>query len=313
MKIFLAGSTGVIGRNLVSPLIQGGHQVVALIRNASKAREVEAMGATATVADALDSPALIAAVAKAQPEVIIHQLTALTGVGNFKKLDEELAPTNRLRTEGTDSLLEAARAAGTRRFIAQSFCGWTYAREGGTVKTEEDPLDPSPPEAFRNTLAAIRHLEQAVGNAGHVEGIILRYGFFYGPGTSIARDGSIVGLIRDHKLPIVGDGGGIWSFLHIHDAVAATVASLMEGPPGLYNVVDDDPAPVSTWLPALAEAVGARAPGKVPLWLARFAIGDAGVSAMTQNRGASNAKAKRLLHWRPIYSSWRQGFAEGLG
>jgi nucleoside-diphosphate-sugar epimerase len=313
MRVFVAGSTGVVGRSLVPGLVEGGHEVVALVRNEPKAREIEAMRAKATIADPLDRKSLTAAMTQARPEAIIHQLTALTGVGNFKKLDEELALTNRLRTESTDILIEAARLAGARRLIAQSFCGWTYEREGGPAKAEEDPLDPAPAASFTRTLAAIRHLEEAVISAGPVEGVALRYGWFYGPGTSIARDGAIVEMIRARQIPIVGEGEGIWSFIHIHDAVSATLAALTRGAPGLYNVVDDEPAPVSTWLPALADAVGAPRPRKLPVWLARFAIGEGGVSMMTRNRGASNAKARRLLDWQPFYPSWRRGFVEGLG
>jgi nucleoside-diphosphate-sugar epimerase len=256
---------------------------------------------------------LTAAIRRAEPEVIIHQLTALAGAANFKKLDEEFALTNRFRTEVTDTMLAAARLVGVRRFIAQSFCGWPFAPEGGPVKTEEDPLDPNPPASFKKVLAAIRYLEDAVRRTTDVQALALRYGFFYGPGTGIAKDGLVVELVRKRRLPIVGNGAGIWSFIHISDVARATVAAIPHGAPGIYNVVDDEPSPVSTWLPALAEAVGAKPPYKVPVWIGKLTIGDGGVSMMTKIRGGSNAKAKRELGWQPSYTSWRRGFVEGLG
>lgn len=313
MKVFVAGGTGAIGRVLIPLLLEGKHEVVALSRSPHKARELEALGAKAIVADALDKDGLAAAIKKAEPEVIIHQLTALSGVADFRRLDKDFALTNRLRTEATDTLLAAARQVGARQFIAQSFCGWPFAREGGPVKTEEDPLDPDPPASFRETLAAIRYLEERVRGATDLEALALRYGFFYGPGTSIAKDGEIVKLVCKRSIPLVGDGGGIWSFTHIQDAARATVAAVSGGGSGIYNVVDDEPAPVSAWLPFLAKAVGAPPPRKVPTWLARLLIGEGGVAMMTQIRGASNAKAKRVLGWQPLYSSWRQGFLQGLG
>jgi nucleoside-diphosphate-sugar epimerase len=312
MRVFVAGSTGAIGRRLVPLLLESGHEVVALVRTPSKTREVEAVGAKAVVADALDRNALTAAIRSAEPEVIVHQLTALTGVASFRKLDEEFALTNRLRVETTATMLAAGRLVGARRFIAQSFCGWSFARVGGPIKTEEDPLDPAPPASFRKTLEAIRSLEQTVRGATDMDALALRYGFFYGPGTSIAKDGAVVDLVRKRRIPVVGDGGGIWSFVHIEDAARATVAAVSHGAPGIYNVVDDEPAPVSTWLPFLARTVGAKAPRNVPAWLARLLIGEGGVSMMTQIRGASNSKARRELAWEPIFSSWRRGFVEGL-
>ncbi|HEV8337145.1 MAG TPA: NAD(P)-dependent oxidoreductase [Candidatus Polarisedimenticolia bacterium] len=313
MRIFVAGSTGVAGRALVPLLLENGHDVVALVRFAPKARDLEAMGATIALGDALDKAELTQAIRKAEPEVILNELTSLAGAGDFRRLDEEFALTNRLRTEATDTMLAAARLVGARRFVAQSFCGWPFAREGGPVKTEEDPLDTDPPAHFGKTLAAIRYLEDAVRAAEDVEALALRYGFFYGPGTAIARDGLIADLVRNRKIPIVGDGGGIWSFVHIDDAARATLEAISHGKPGIYNVVDDEPAAVSTWLPALAEAVGAPPPRKMPIWLARMAIGDGGVSLMTEARGGSNAKAKRELEWQLAYPSWRRGFVEGLG
>jgi nucleoside-diphosphate-sugar epimerase len=309
----VAGGTGAIGRHLLPQLVADGHDVVALVRAAHKTGEVEAAGAQAVVADALDQDDLTNAVARVRPNVIIHQLTAIPAALDFKTLDEAFALTNRLRTETTDTLLAAGRRAGARRFIAQSFCGWPFARVGGPVKTEEDPLDPNPPAAFSRTLAAIRYLEDAVRRAEGLEALALRYGFFYGPGTSIADDGSVVEVVRRRRLPIVGDGGGIWSFIHIGDAARATAAAISRGAPGVYNVVDDDPAPVSAWLPALARAVGAKPPYRLPAWLVKPLIGEGGLSMMTQIRGGSNAKAKRELEWHPIFSSWRRGFVEGLG
>lgn len=312
MRIFVAGSTGAIGRVLVPQLIESGHEVFALVRSPQKASALEAVGAKIAFADALDKEQLTTAVIKARPEVIIHQLTALTGVGNFRKFDEEFALTNRFRTEVMDTLLAAARGLGVRRFIAQSFCGWPFAREGGPMKNEEDRLDPNPPAGFRKILGAIRYLEESVRNSAQPQALALRYGMFYGPGTSIARDGLIVDLVRKRKFPIVGDGGGIWSFVHISDAARATVAAVSGGEVGIYNVVDDEPAPVSAWLPALAAALDAKSPYRVPVWLGKLALGEGGVSMMTKIRGGTNAKAKRQLAWQPVYASWRRGFVEGL-
>ncbi|MCC9076091.1 NAD(P)-dependent oxidoreductase [Litorilinea aerophila] len=314
MRIFVAGSTGALGKALVPLLLEHGYEVIALTRSAEKARALATLGAQPSIADPLDRDALTAAVRQAEPEVIVHQLTALAdATGNFKRFDQEFALTNRLRTEVTDTLLAAARLVGARRFIVQSYCGWPFARVGGPVKTEEDPLDPNPPASFRQTLAAIRYLEDAVCNATDVEALALRYGMFYGPGTGIAQDGRLVELVRKRRFPIVGNGAGIWSFIHIEDAARATVAAITHGSPGIYNIVDDEPAPVAVWLPFLANAVGAKPPRKVPVWLARLLIGAGGVSMMTKIRGGSNAKAKRELRWQPIYPSWRRGFVEGLG
>jgi len=313
VKVFIAGSTGAMGKILVPLLLECGHEVVALSRTSRKVRELEALGARVAVADALDRDGLATAIRRAEPEVIVHQLTALTGVGNFRKLDKEFALTNRLRTEATDTMLAAARQVGARRFIAQSFCGWPFAREGGLVKTEEDSLDPSPPTNFSATLEAIRYLEETVRRTEDLQAVALRYGIFYGPGTAIARDGPIVELVRKRRMPIVGDGAGIWSFIHVHDAARATVEAVSRGAPGIYNIVDDEPAPASSWLPFLANVLGARPPWRVPVWLGRLAIGDGGVSMMTKIRGGSNAKAKRELGWQPIHPTWRRGFVEGIG
>jgi nucleoside-diphosphate-sugar epimerase len=313
MRIFVAGATGALGRRLVPLLVERGHQVTGMTRTAAKAAGLRAAGAEPVVADALDRDAVLAAVAAARPEVVVHELTALAEMTDFRKLDQGFALTNRLRAEGTDHLLAAARAAGARRFVAQSFAGWPFARVGGPVKTEDDPLDPDPPAQLRRTLDAIRHLESAVLGAEGLEGVVLRYGGFYGPGTSAGEGGFMLEDLRRRRFPLVGAGTGVWSFVHIDDAATATVAAVERGAPGIYQIVDDDPAPVSQWLPALAAAVGARPPRRVPAWVARLAGGAHGVVLMTEVRGASNAKARRELGWRSAWPSWRQGFREGLG
>jgi nucleoside-diphosphate-sugar epimerase len=262
------------------------------------------MGAEPVVVDPLDAEALRAAAVAAEPDVVVHQLTALSGLGMVRNFDKAFAMTNRLRTEGTDNLIAAARAAGARRLVWQSYAGWPYAREGDAVKTEDAPLDPEPPRDVRETLAAIRHLEDAVMGARDMEGVVLRYGGFYGPGTSIDKGGEHVELIRKRRMPIGGNGAGVWSLVHIDDAAAATVAAIEGGPPGIYNVVDDAPAPVAEWLPQLAAAVGAPPPRRLPGWLVRLAAGPQALSMMTRVRGASNAKARRELGWMPAHT-WR--------
>jgi len=313
MRIFLAGATGVVGQHLIPLLREAGHVVVGTTRSPEKAKHLTAQGVQPEVLDALDREATVGAVGRARPDAIVHQLTAIPSNMNLRRFDREFASTNRLRTEGTDNLLAAARPAGVRRVVAQSFAGWTYARAGGPVKTETDPLDPDPPPAFRRTLDAIRYLERALEAAEGIETIVLRYGWFYGPGTSLGRSEALLDGIRRRQMPIVGSGTGIWSFLHIGDAAAATVAALQRGGPGIYNVADDEPAPVREWLPFLANAIGAPPPRRVPAWLGRIAIGRHGVVLMNENRGCSNAKAKAALDWRPRYASWRTGFVNGLG
>jgi nucleoside-diphosphate-sugar epimerase len=285
---------------------------VAMTRSEGKADSLRAAGAEPVVADGLDAGEVTRAITRSQPEVVIHQMTGLTGVSSYKKFDEEFSVTNRLRTEGTDNLLNAARAAGVRRFIAQSYGNWNYARTGTGLKGEDDPFDPDPPANQRKSLEAIRHLEDAVLGAQGMEGIVLRYANFYGPGTGFALDGDLAELVRQRKFPIVGNGGGVWSFIHIDDAATATIAAIEHGAPGVYNIVDDEPAPVAAWLPELARALGAKPPRRVPVWLGRLAAGEVGVSMMTQIRGTSNAKAKRQLGWQPRYQSWRVGFRDGL-
>jgi 2-alkyl-3-oxoalkanoate reductase len=306
MRVFVAGAGGAIGRRLVPELVAHGHDVVASTTRTEKIPELRALGAEALVMDGLDATSVGNAVARAAPDVIVHQMSALAGTTDLKHFDDTFAVTNELRTNGTDHLLAAAEAVGVRRFIAQSLTGWPNAREGGAVKTEADPLDPDPPPNQVRTLAAIRRLEVAVLNAP-LEGIVLRYGSLYGPGASE----ELVELVRRRKLPLVGDGGGVWSWIHLDDAASATVAAVERGCRGKFNVVDDEPASVSAWLPYLAECVGAKPPRRVPVWLARLATGEVGVSLMTQIRGSSNAKAKRELGWEPRWS-WRQGFRDGL-
>jgi nucleoside-diphosphate-sugar epimerase len=319
MKVFVAGATGALGRELVPQLVARGHEVVGMTRTASKQDGLRALGARPVVADALDPDAVARAVASAEPEVVVHQLTALSGkmsMRDARRPDRSLAVsmTNRLRTEATDHLLAAGRAAGARRFVAQSIAAFRFARTGGPVQTEAEPLDPDPPAALRTGQAAILHLEQAVTTIDWGEGLALRYGSFYGPGTGISRapDAVMAAPIRKRRFPIVGDGGGVWSHVHIEDAAAATVAAVERGHPGVYNVVDDDPAPVREWLPVLASALDAKPPRRVPRWLVRLLAGEVATVMMTDVRGASNEKAKRELGWKPRYASWRQGFAQGL-
>jgi nucleoside-diphosphate-sugar epimerase len=310
MKVLVAGATGAIGRQLVPKLVANGHEVVGMTRSEAKADEVRALGARPAVADALDPEQVAAAVAASEPEAIIHQLTALSGDLDLRNLDRTFVMTNRLRTEGTDHLLSAARAAGVRRFLAQSFAGWPYARVGGPVKDEEAPLDDDPPASARETIAAIRHLERAVSEADWTEGIVLRYGGFYGPGTSAAPGGEQFEAIRRRRFPVVGGGTAVTSFVHVEDAADATVAALERGRPGFYNVVDDEPAAVHEWLPEVARLIGAKPPRRIPSWVGRLLAGEAAVVMMTELRGASNEKAKRELGWVPRHPSWRQGVAE---
>jgi nucleoside-diphosphate-sugar epimerase len=279
-----------------------------MTRSESKKEMLRDLGAVPVVADALDPDQVAEAVGTARPEVIVHELTAI-GALNMRHFDRDFAMTNRLRTEGTDHLLSAAHAVGVRRFVAQSAIYAFYARIGGAVKTEEDPLDTTPPRETRQTLAAVRHLEAAVLGAKWTEGIVLRYGAFYGPGTSMAPGGEQFELVRKRQFPLVGNAGGVWSFTHVADAAEATLAAVDRGRPGIYNIVDDDPAPVAEWLPALAQTLGAKRPRRVPRFVGRLFAGEVGAVFMTEIRGASNAKAKRELGWRPAHPSWREGFA----
>jgi nucleoside-diphosphate-sugar epimerase len=310
MRIFLAGATGAIGTRLLPMLIADGHEVVAMTRTPAKADALRAAGALPVVADGLDREAVVGAVSGAAPEVVIQQQTALAGTPNLRDFDGWFAQTNRLRTEGTEHLLAGARAAGARRIIVQSYAGWPYARTGGPVKTEDDPLDPHPPRHQRASLAALRAMEDLVLGARDLEGIVLRYGGFYGKGSSLAPGTEYGEQIRGRRFPIVGDGAGVWSFIHLHDAAAATRAALIQARPGeIYNIVDDEPVAVSEWLPAMAELLGGGRPRHVPAWVGRLAVGAVGVSMMTRIRGASNAKARRELAWTPRYPTFRKGLA----
>jgi nucleoside-diphosphate-sugar epimerase len=300
MRVTVIGATGAVGLPLVSQLVERGHEVVGTSRTQRRAEVVLELGAEPAVLDVLDGDAVRRLVLETRPDAIVHQATALAGGIDFKHFGESFAQTNRLRTEGTDNLLAAAEEAGVERVVAQSYTGWPYARVGGPVKTEEDPLDDDPPDAVRETLEAIRYLERVVVAAG---GIALRYGAFYGAPIDPLGD-----AIRERKVPIVGDGGGVWSLVHVDDAAAATVLAVERGRPGVYNIADDEPATVREIFPALAEILGAPPPRKVPAWLARLFVGEFGVVSMTELRGASNAKAKRELGWELRYPSWRQGF-----
>lgn len=300
MRVFVAGASGAIGSRLIPLLVERGHEVIGTFRSPGNAERVRALGAEPLALDLLDARAVRAAVSAAAPDAIVHQATALSGLRDFRNFDRSFAETNRLRTAGTDALLAAAREAGVRRFVAQSYASALYARAGAPVKTEDDPLDPAPVPAMRETLAAVRYLDEAVTATG---GIALRYGGFYG-----AENDGLVEPVRRRMFPIVGDGGGVSSFIHLDDAAAATVLALEGARPGAYNIVDDDPAPVREWLPVLAEALGARPPRRVPRWLARIVAGEAVVMMGTESRGASNAKARRELAWAPRFPSWRDGF-----
>jgi len=309
MRVLVAGATGAIGKQLVPRLVAAGHEVHGMTRSDSKQAMLYELGAVPVVADALDPDQVAEAVGRARPDVIVHQLTAI-GALDMRHFDRDFALTNRLRTEGTDNLLSAGQAVGVRRFVAQGVSGYgAYARTGGPIKTEEDPLDAAPVRAMRETLGGIRHLEEAVLGASWTVGIVLRYGVFYGPGTSMAPGEEQFELVRKRKFPLVGDGGGVWSFIHVGDAAEATVAAVEHGRRGVYNVVDDDPAPVAEWLPALAQQLGAKKPMRVPRFIGRLFAGEAGVVMMTDVRGASNAQAKLELAWRPAHPSWRQGLA----
>ncbi|HVX20086.1 MAG TPA: NAD(P)-dependent oxidoreductase [Acidimicrobiales bacterium] len=320
MRVFVAGATGVLGRSLVPQLVAQGHEVVGMTRNTSKQDLVRGLGARPVVADALDPDTVAQAVASAEPEVIVHQLTALSGKMRLRDArhpdrSSTAIMTNRLRTEATDHLLTAGHAAGARRFVAQSFGAFRWARTGGPVLSEADPLDPDPPPALRVAMVGILHVEQVVPAITWGEGLVLRYGAFYGPGTAVSRapDAQMAAAVRKRRFPVIGDGGGVFSNVHVDDAAAATVIAVERGEPGIYNVVDDEPAPVREWLPVLASALGAKPPRHLPRWLARLAAGEAATLMMTEGRGSSNEKAKRELGWQPHYASWRQGFVEGLG
>jgi nucleoside-diphosphate-sugar epimerase len=300
MRVFVAGASGVIGTRLVSHLTDGDHDVVGTATSAKSAERVRRAGGKPVVLDLLDRDAVRKAVVGAAPDAIVHEATALANAKFGRNLDRQFVATNRLRTEGTEALIAAGREAGVSRFVAQSFASYRYLREGGMVKTEDDPLDSNLPESMRTSFDAMVQLERSVTEAG---GIVLRYGVFYG-----ASNDGLVGPVRKRQFPIVGDGGGMISWIHLDDAAAATVLALEHDGPEIYNVVDDEPAPVREWLPVLARSLGAKPPRRVPRWLARLIAGEAAVILGTQARGASNAKARRELGWEPRYASWRQGF-----
>ena len=310
MKVLLAGATGVIGRQLVPKLIASGHDVAGPTRASSKEPLLREMGATPIVTDILDPEAVARAVAGFEPDVIVHEATALSSV-DMRHFERSFAVTNRLRTEGTDHLLAAGRAVGVKRFVAQSFAGWPFERTGSLVKTEDDPLDPHPIEAMRTTIAAIRHLEGAVLGADWTEGIALRYGGLYGPGTSLdSAGGEMTEMIRRRFFPIVGDGNGMFSFIHVADAADATLAAVERGTRGVYQIVDDDPAPIREWLPVVADRLGAKPPFRIPRWLGRLVGGEMIVTMSTETRGASNERAKRVLGWKPRHASWRESLGQ---
>jgi nucleoside-diphosphate-sugar epimerase len=313
MRILVAGATGAVGRALMPRLVRSGHTVFGMARSAARADSVRNAGAVFLQADALDFAQVSEAVAQARPHVVVHQLTAIPGDLDLRKIDKAFETTNLLRTRGTDHLAAAAAKCGSRRFVAQSFAGWTYARSGGPVKTEDDPLDPAPPIALRSVLQAIRHTETAAMAIPGVEGIVLRYGAFYGPGNTLGEGGHLVGEIRRRRVPLLGKGTGIWSFIHIDDAAAATAQAIETAAEGIYNIVDDEPAQVADWLPRLAAALGAPPPRRVPAWIARLLAGDHAVMLMNETRGASNRKARWEIDWRPRWASWREGFVSGLG
>jgi len=308
MRIFVAGGAGAIGRRLIPELVRRGHQVTATTRGADKLELIRKLGAAPVVVDGLDASAVGEAVARAEPEAIIHQMTALGGGADLRHFDRWFARTNELRTRGTAHLLAAARAAGVQRFVAQSYTGWNNARTGGQVKTEDDAMDPEPAKAQRETLAAIQALERAVGGAP-LEGLVLRYGNLYGPGAS----DELVELVRKRRMPIVGDGGGVWSWIHLDDVASATATALEHRLTGIYNVTDEEPATVANWLPYLAEVLGAKRPTHLPVWVAQLAAGEVVVRWMTEGRGASSAKLRAATDWRPRWQSWREGFRFALG
>lgn len=304
MHVYLAGGTGALGRRLIPQLVEHGHRVTATTRDPRKTALLERLGAESTVVDGLDSSAVGESVAKAEPDAVVHQMTALAGPADVKHFDRYFAVTNRLRTEGLDHLIAAAQAGGVPHLVAQSYTGWPNIRSGGWVKDEEDPLDPEPPAAQRETLAAIRYLEETVQK---VDGAVLRYGGFYGDATD-----PMLALVRKRKFPIVGGGTGYMSFVHLDDAAGATMLALEQQARGVFNIVDDEPAPASEWLPYLADCLGAKPPMRLPAWLARLAAGEVAVSMLTRTRGSSNARAKRALGWELRWPSWRQGFRDGL-
>jgi nucleoside-diphosphate-sugar epimerase len=308
MRVFVAGASGAIGRPLVPRLVAAGHEVTGTTRFEERVETIRAAGARAVVCDALDAEALRAAVREARPEVVVHELTALPH--RFNPRDKQMyAPTNRVRREGTRNLIAAAQMAGARRIVCQSIAFAYAPGERPEVKEEDAPLALEAPLPFGDTVRALDEMERAVAGAAELEGLVLRYGWFYGPGTYLAEDGSVARDVRRRRLPVIGKGIGLYSFVHVEDAASATVAAVERGAPGAYNVVDDEPAPQREWLPAYAEAIGAKKPLRVPVWIAGLAMGKIATMADVQ-AGASNAKAKRELGWEPRWPSWREGFRD---
>lgn len=313
MRILVAGASGVVGQALLPLLRRRGHEVTGLVRSGRGATVVASLGARPVVADGLDAAAVRAAVAAARPEAVVHQMTALDPLADLRRFDDAFAQTNRLRREGTDNLVAAARGAGVRRLVAQSFCGHTWARVGGPVKVEDDPLDPDPPPQLRSTHDAIRHVERATLATGDLGGVALRYGGFYGPGTGIAADGALAAQVRRRRVPLIGRGGGVWSFVHVADVASATAAAVEGEAVGVFNVVDDEPVLVRDWLPEVARILGAKPPHHLPLVLARVLLPSHIVQMMTEARGASNARFRAAFGWAPAWPSWRWGFRKVLG
>ena len=313
MRILVAGAGGVVGRALLPVLIARGHSVAGMVRSGASAAVIADLGAEPIVGDALDSTFVAEHFKRLRPEAVIHQLTALPVTTDLRAFDRLFAQTNLLRTKGTDNLVAASRDTGVRRFVAQSFCGWPYARTGGPIKTEDDPLDPDPPAAFRGTLEALRYLEGAIEAAHGLGGVNLRYGGFYGPGTVLSQDGAMVDQVCRRRFPIIGNGGGVWSFIHMTDVANATLAAVESDAVGTFNVVDDEPAPVSEWLPYLADVMDSKPPMRIPAMLARLILPEHLMVMMSSVRGGSNARFKRLFDWKPAFSTWRDGFRQGLG
>lgn len=311
MRIFIAGATGVIGRQLLPRLVEARHDVTALTRSQSHVKQIRNNGAKPVVCDVFDQDQLKQAIAASQPEIVIHQLTNLPQRIDPRRIKQSLAQTNKLRTEGSQILMSAAKSVGVRRFVAQSISSY-YALTSAAPATENESLYTNAPAAFANIIHAVDNLEHTVLNTPGIEGVVLRYGYFYGPGTIYAADGTFAEDVRHRRVPLIGDGGGVFSFIHIEDAAAATVLALNHGEAGIYNIVDDDPAPMREWLPLYANMLGAPPPMYLPKFIGQFGAGRFGVYFMTEQRGASNKKAKQALGWQPAYSSWRNGFRSEL-
>ena len=311
MRVFVGGASGAIGVRLLPMLAAAGHHVTGHTHTPAKADLIRRAGSEPVVADGLDAGAMRSLVLAARPDVIVHQMTALAGVTDLRNFDRAFAQTNRLRTQGLDILLAAAREVDTRRIIVQSYCGWPYAPTDGPIKSEDDAFDSNPPRRQRQSLDAIMRLERTVTQASDLSGVVLRYGNLYGPGTGML-DRSVLEHIRRRRIPVIGDGDGWWSFLHVNDAAAAAAVAVDHSATGLFNIVDDEPAPAREWLPALASIMGAKPPRRVPEWLGRLLAGEVITRMMTKARAGSNAKAARELAWRPTYASWRTGFPGSL-